>query len=439
MRCKILGLALMGLILSSCSSVSGWFSGDSEQGRLPGERISVLELQEKIEPADAALQVGGLITPPAWQNEFWPQAGGYPNHAMQNLALNEGELTQIWRADIGEGAHSERPLTATPIVIDGFVYTMDSRSTVSSFNAENGKLVWRTAIKKPDEDETVISGGLGYSTGTIFATNGFNEVVALAPADGKIKWRKTLPAAVRGAPTIMDGRVFVQTLDNRLITLNAADGTIIWAYQGSSEMAGLVGASSPAVNQDIVIAGFSNGDLTALRVANGAYAWSDNLSSIKRFGGLAGISDIKGLPVLDRDMVFAASFGGKLVALDAIDGKRIWQREIGSSNTPWVAGNHLFILTNDNQLVAIGRERGVIRWVTKIAPEARKTPAFTGPVLAGGRLFVAGTQGHVVEVDPQSGEILRQWDAGQTISIPMIVAAGTLYTLGDDGTLRAYK
>lgn len=437
---KIVLILFATSLLSACSSVSGWLSSDSGDKKLTGERISVLELQEKIEPADASLQVDGLVMPAAWQNEFWPQAGGYPNHAMQNLKLNTEALKPVWSTKIGKGARKDLPLTATPIVVDGKIYTMDAQSVVSAFNTSNGQQLWRVDTKKKDEDDPVISGGLAYSTGAIFVTNGYNELLSLDPATGDIKWRKSLPATVRAAPTVLEGRVFVQTLDNRLLVLNALDGSSIWDYQGTNESAGLVGAASTAVNQDIAVAAFSSGDVMALRVANGAYAWSDNLSSLKRFGGLSGISDIKALPVLDRDMAIAVSFGGRIIALDTRTGARIWSREIGSANTPWVAGNHIFVLSSDNQLVALGRDRGVIRWVTNVQPENMKDMAiFSGPVLAGGRLFLAGTGGIVIEVNPENGQIINTWDAGATVSLPPIVAGGTLYLLNDDGVLTAYK
>src|SRR5687768_8184457 len=111
-------IVLSLILLAGCSS----FSGDGDDAPLPGERVSILELQRRIEPDSDALNAQGFIAPAAWQNEFWPQAGGYPNHAMQHLALNEGPLRPQWTADIGEGASRALPLTAQPIVVDGKVF-----------------------------------------------------------------------------------------------------------------------------------------------------------------------------------------------------------------------------------------------------------------------------------------------------------------------------
>lgn len=434
MRYPLLTLGLSALLLTGC----GMFD-DNEPPPLEGERISVMEMQKSLEPDDPVLEAQGLLAPQEWVNEFWPQTGGYPNHSMQNLALGTN-LKRAWSADIGDGATDRLPLIAQPIVIDGRIFTLDTESHLSAFDIKKGKQLWRTDIAAEGEDDPVISGGMAANGGYIYATSGFNEVLALNPADGKIIWRQTIPAASRAAPTVLNGRVFIITLDGRLMALSAADGHELWEYTGINDDAALVGAASPAANNDIVVGAFSSGEITALRPENGSIAWSDNLSNVRGLGGLSAITDIRALPVIDKGVVIAISFSGRLVAIDETSGTRIWQREISGSQTPWMAGNHIFLLSSDNQLIALGRESGSIRWVTNLPRFDDDDPViFHGPVLAGGRLILAGTDGRVVEVAPENGKILKEWDAGATIVVPPIVAGNTLYLLGHDGTLSAYR
>ncbi|MCE7887008.1 MAG: hypothetical protein DYH13_05830 [Alphaproteobacteria bacterium PRO2] len=432
---NLLLLPLLALLfLSACSD-------KDDKPPLEGERLSVLELQNALEPDDAALSAQGLVTPEPWRNEFWPQAGGYPNHSMQNLALNTGALKRVWSADIGTGTTDELPLTAQPIVADGKVFTLDTDSQLSAFDANTGKNIWRVNVrKKKEKDDPVISGGVSFGGGVLYVTNGYDEVLALKPADGSVFWRKKIGAPSRSAPTILDQRVFINTLDNRLLALNAVNGEVLWEYTGLAESAGLIGAASPAASRDIVVPVFSSGEITALRVENGSVAWSDNLSSSRRLGNLGSITDIKAHPVIDKGLVVGISFSDRLVAIDERTGSRVWQREIGGSNTPWLAGNHLFVLSLNNELIALGRETGSIIWVTKLPRFEDDEPVlFTGPILAGGRLFVFGSGGRVLEIKPDTGKVITEWDAGDSILIAPVIAGGTMYTLSEDGTLTAYK
>lgn len=437
---RFLIVATSAVLLSACSS---WL-GDKEGPPLPGERLSVMQLQKTLEPEDKTLKGQGFVAPDSWTNEFWPQAGGYSNHAMQHLDLNPGPLKKIWSTDIGAGSTKSNPLTAQPIVVDGRVYAIDIDGQLSAFSAETGKRLWEIFIGATDEDDTVLGGGIAFSGGTLYVTNGYAEVLALKPDDGALYWRTKLPSPARAAPTVLDARVYAVTLDNRLVAMNASDGKIVWTYRGIAESAGLLGAASPAANHDVVIAPFSSGEVFALRNENGSVAWSDNLAPPLRLGGVGGLSDIRALPVMDNGLVIAMSYAGRIAAIDERTGVRVWQRDFGGQETPWVAGNYLFVLSSDSQLVALGRDNGTIRWVKQLdrfeSPDDRVKPIiWTGPIYAGGRLIVAGTNGRALDISPETGDILREWDLGDTPAVPMTVAGQTLYVLTRDGTLSAWR
>ncbi|MCD8498267.1 MAG: PQQ-binding-like beta-propeller repeat protein [Alphaproteobacteria bacterium] len=438
----LLGIAT--LALSSCSAVEGVFLPKSKK-KLPGERISVLELQKDLEPDGPDMMDEALILPAPWKNEFWPQAGGYPNHSMQHLSLEEGPLELQWKADIGMGSNDEIPLTSAPVVVDGRVFVVDGFSIMSAYDIKNGERLWRTSIKDPDEDDIVIGGGLSFGGGKLYATNGYDEVLALNPNSGEILWRKPIPTPSRAAPTIMDGRLYVSTYDNRLLALNPETGDIIWKHEGIAESAGLVGAASPAANRDIVVPAFTSGEIVALRVENGSIAWSDNLSGIRNTtGGLSALSDIRALPVLDKGLVIAISFSGRLVAIDERTGGRVWQREISGTNMPWVAGGYVFVLSENNELIALSRDNGAIKWVTSLGsyrdPESRSGAIrWTGPVLASNRLIAVSTDGRLAELNPETGELISETKLHRPVTIQPVVAGNTLYLLGTDGTLMAYR
>ena len=442
---RLLSLVIVVSVLSGCTSIGNFFDGKDDKEPLEGKRISVLDLQRDLEPGDMTLDAQGFVAPTAWKNEFWPQTGGYPNHSMQHVNLNSGELALAWKTKIGKGSSKHKPLTAQPVVVDKRVFTLDSNATLSAFSTEDGKRLWEIDVQYEDEDDVVIGGGISYSRGVLYVTNGFREILAVDPVEGKIIWRSTIPAPSRAAPTIMDGRIFVVTLDNRLLALNLDDGAVQWEFSGISETAGLVGAASPAVSREIVIPAFSSGEIFALRVENGSIAWADNLSSLRRSGGLASLSDIKALPVIDKGLVIAISFGGRLVAIDARTGGRVWSREIGGSETPWVSGNHVFVISSKNELIALGRDNGAIRWVSELPRYKKKGDPtsdkifWVGPILAGGRLITASSNGLVYEINPEDGAMIRQWETDRNVRTAPIVADNMLYLLGEDATLMAYR
>jgi len=434
-------LLASSFILHACSALS---SGENEAPRLQGERISILDLQTELSPS-AKAQNSAINILPAIANEDWPQASGYPHHAMQNLSVGDSaSLGQIWRSSIGQGSTKEIPLNAKPVVASGKIFAIDGRNKVHAFNAQTGQKIWVQNVKSLTENDNVIAGGLAHANNVLFVTSGYDEILALNPEDGEIYWRTKISSGSRAAPTVINGRVFVTTMNNKAVALDASNGNILWEYEGVGETTGLLGAASPAANEQIVVPAFSNGDILALRVENGATIWEDSLANSLRLGGMAGLSDIRGNPVIIGDLVIAISYGNKMAAFDKNNGARIWQREISSAETPWVSGNVVYVLTADSKVVALDITSGDIIWISAL-PKYKNPDAYkglihwTGPIMMNSKLLFSGTAGRILEIDPITGQETNRWDVKKDISLPPIIAGGTLYILTDDGTLSAYR
>lgn len=427
--------------LAACSD-GAWF-GDKEKPPLPGERKAVLDFERKLMPGQT-IGAAGFSAGEATANAAWPQAGGEPGHAMQNLALSQSALKKVWSASIGDGTRKNLPLTAQPVVANGAVFTLDTDSTVAAFDAKDGKRRWDRNVRAKDEKDSAISGGIAYADGALYVTAGYDELLCLNAEDGKVKWRAKLSSPSRAAPTIIGGRVFVTTLANAILALNPADGSVLWEFAGLASSTGLIGAASPAANGELVIPAFSSGEIYALRAGNGSVAWSDNLAGSLRLGGITALSDIRGLPVLDGNVVYAISFGGKAAAIDLLTGSRVWQKDISGSKTPWLAGNRLFLISSEAQIVALDTKDGAVVWVSQLArfKDTKKregTILWSGPIMAGGRLLAFSSDSRVAEIDPDKGTLIREWDTGEDIRIAPVVAGETLYLLSEDGDLVAYR
>jgi len=433
----VLATGLLALSLSGCSIF------DKSKEPLPGERISVFAERRDIEPDK---DVAGIpITLPApVVNESWPQSGGFANHAMQHLAINESPQV-IWSADVGAGSTTSRILTTAPVVAEGKVFAKDAHSTVSAFNADTGQLLWRVTLKpEKARDTDEFGGGLAYYGGRLFVTTGFAAVFSLDPADGKEIWSSTVGAPVRGAPLVFADRVFVIGIDNKLQAFAAVDGSELWQFSGLQETAGYVGGNSPAGSGDLIVAPFTSGELVALRVDNGRPVWNESLigsrGEIRAFGNL---TDIRGRPVIDRGLVLAMGSAGQIAGIDLRSGQRQWDRAIGGSQTPWAAGRFVFVLTGNADIAALLRDNGKIRWVTPLTQyedAQRHTPAlWGGPVLAGDRLLVTSSFGDLLAVSPYSGEVLGKLDVRDRVRLGPVIANRTIYVLTDSGRLVALR
>ena len=435
---RFLTATVLATGLSACDT---WLGG-SEAPPLPGERISVLKHESALQP-ETGLETSGIRLPAPSPTPDWPQNGGYANHAMHHVAAAP-QLREYWTTDIGAGAGAGERLTSTPIVADGRIFTIDTDSDVSAFDAQTGTLLWRTALTPDEEDDGHIAGGLAYENGRVFAGTGFAQVIALDAATGQIAWRKAVSGPIRSAPTVRGGRVFAVALDNKTHALAAHDGSLLWTHSGSPELAMLLGAASPAVDQGVVVVPYTSGELVALKVNNGRQLWMDSLTSRRRTDATAALAHIRANPVIDRGVVFAISHSGLMVAIDLRSGTRLWEKGVGGHQSFWVAGDYLFTLTGNEELVAMERDSGRILWVRSLPrwddPDAREGAiVWTGPLLVSDRLIVASSDGAAVAVSPYTGDILGSESMPDGVSVPPIVAGETVYFLSDNATLSAYR
>ena len=196
---------------------------------------------------------------------------------MRRAILPSAALpTTYGAADAGTGSGNVGRITASPIVYNGHVFTLDADGTVSAFANTGGSAVWRVSLTAAARERAAVwyslggdsggggyGGGLAVDGGRLYAASGYGNVVALDPQNGKAIWEKQLEAPVRSSPTAVGDRVFVVTLDGRFFCLAGADGGELWSVRGLPQQASLINNASPAVDGDIVVVPYPSGDLVA--------------------------------------------------------------------------------------------------------------------------------------------------------------------------------
>ncbi len=425
------------LALGGCGLFNGDWFGETKPP-LPGKREPVLAAQT---PLAADRSLARVALPPPVRNVAWPQAGGNPAHDMGHLAA-PAVLQVAWAAPIGAGGGYRQKLLVQPVVAGGVVYAMDSAADVSALDLASGRRLWRTKTKGKHDRSTNIDGGLGIANGILYAANGLGGVLALDPARGQVKWRTQIGAPARSAPTIVEGRIFLTTIEDRLLALDAADGRQLWSYQAQNATTALLGEPTPAFFDGLVVGGFGSGEITALRADGGTVVWTDTLAAT---GGLAGISSVRGNPAISARRVFAVGMGGLALALDLYSGRRLWSRNIAGEDSLWVAGEWLFMVTLDQVLTAIHATDGLVAWVRQLPayenPKDQSGPiTWFGPLLVGDRLVVAGTSKEALAISPYTGQILgRQKLPAAAAPVQPAVADGTVLLVAEDGRVMALR
>ena len=426
--------------LAGCGIIGG---GKNKGPKTPvvGDRISILSTEQGV-VADPALAGVPVSLPDPVVNPDWSQPGGNAPKMMGHVALALSPQ-RVWTSSIA-GSTPRARLAAPPVVLGGKLFVIDADARVIALDAKTGARLWQASMPAEGNGRSLFGGGVSALGDRVFVTTGTGDVAALNAANGAILWKKHIGGPLRGSPTLANDHVYVMSQDNQLFALNQSDGETQWTESGTVETTGVFGVAAPAAGQGTVIAGYSSGELTAYRYENGRSLWGDALSRTSISTSVAALADIDADPVIDRGRVFAIGQGGRMASYELVSGQRLWEINIAGISTPTVAGEWVFVVTDDAKLLCVARASGKIRWISQLqrwkSEKSRKGAIrWTGPLLAGGRLILVSTQGDVVYADPGNGDVVSKGDTGDSMSLRPIVADNMLYFLTDKGRIIAFR
>ncbi len=405
---------------------------------LPGER---LDLRADAAQADASAPIS---LPAAVRTGDWTHRAGNARHAAPHAAFAAAPRL-VFSVPAGQGNDRRHKISADPVVSDGRVFTIDSMARVTA-HGTNGAPLWSRDLTRPGDAGDASGGGLAVADGTLFVGTDFGDLVALDAATGRERWRQELDAAASGAPTVAGDLVYVAARDELGWAVRTSDGRVAWTLDGTPSPAGVIGGAAPATDGRIVVFPFSSGEVTGALRAGGTEIWSADVMGGRRGRAYAGVTDISGDPVIVGDRIYVGSASGRIVALDAFDGRTLWTATEGAVSPVVVAGGSVFAVSDRAELVRLDASDGRRIWGTPLpffeSPRATRRKgvfAHYGPVLAGGRLWVASSDGVLRGFEPAGGTLTA------TVALPggaasnPVVAGGTMYLMTADGRLAALR
>jgi outer membrane protein assembly factor BamB len=406
---------------------------------LPGERLPV----RPADPAaEAAAQVPGLALPQSRLNADWTHASGAASGRIDHPALADAPILR-WSVDIGRGAGRRTRLITAPVVGGGLVFALDSTGVLSAITTD-GRPAWRQSLAPAGERANAgFGGGIAYAGGTVYVTTGYAELLAVDAATGAVRWRHRLDAPARAAPTVLDGRVFAVARNDVAVALDAATGGVIWRISGAGGAAGLLGGASPAAEGPLVVLPFSSGEVLGVVARSGTQAWGQAVTGGRRELVRNRINDVSGDPVIAGDAVYASNQSGRTIALDRLTGERRWTMPEGAYGPAWPVGGSIFLLSDVGTLVRADAATGQILWSEQL-PEyrdrrEREALVHHGPVLAGGRLWVASSDRLLRAFAPATGTLVASLPLPAPAAAGPAVAGGAMFVVTTDGRLHAFQ
>lgn len=433
----ITGCLLLCAVLMGCSD-------DDEI--LPGKRESVRAvLDGEAAAAVPENQVRDIRLPAVQSNASWAQSYGTPAFRTEHPALNSPPRL-VWSNNIGEGDGRRQRITAAPVVANGLIYTLDADALVTATSTA-GQTVWQQDVRpQRDKSGQATGGGLAYNNGRLYVTLGYGVLVSLDAATGAEVWRQSLGGTASGPPTVINGLVYLTVADDRGVAIETDTGRQRWQLVASPDITNSLGAPPPAVANGLVVFGFGSGELQAVFQQGGLRRWDASVTGERSGTALGTIGDVTAAPVIDRNRVYTGNQAGRIVALDLASGERIWTARDGADGNILPVGGSVFAVSDLNELLRLDASDGSRIWAVPLPRFVSEKPrrraavvAHHGPILAGGRIYVASNDGALRGFDPKSGALVSEVEIPGGASSDPVVAGGVLYVVSSRGQLNAFR
>jgi len=376
-------LVLISLSLSGCGTVKDWFSDDDEDATEPAEL-------ERIEET--------------------------------------ARMRRLWSTNIGNG-QGDGLLRLQPAISGQRIYVAASNGEVAALNRENGRRIWREKV------DATVSGGVGVYDNSLFLGTGDGVVLRLDADDGSRRWSRRVGAEVLAPPQSDGETVVVQTYDGRLLGLAHDSGDMRWSYEGNVPVLTLRGTSTPIIHENLAIAGFANGRVVAFDIDSGAVAWEVRVAISQGRSEIERIVDIDGSMALTGNDLYAASYQGRLVAIDLNAGRKVWQYDTSTFAGVSYGFGNVYVAHADGTVYAYLRSGQGVRWEQGALAYRR----VSRPVPVSSYLAVADFEGYVHLLSQVDGAFAaRERVDNKGVRADMLSEGNVLYVYGNSGKLAAY-
>ena len=347
------------------------------------------------------------------------------------------DLSQRWSDPASEGV-GQHYLFLTPLINGEKLISAGRDGQILSLALKDGEILKRTEL------DTTLSAGIGGNDKLWLLATRHAELIAVNAENAQVLWKKRVPSEVLARPVLHKDAVLVRTVDGQIISLDAGTGAIRWSYKQSLPALTLRGSSEPILSRDHIFVGLDNGRLVALSASNGEVVWDVALTVPEGRSEIQRLVDIDGRAELYGRILYAASFQGRLVAIDVERGQFLWARPFSSYSGVTLDEKTLYVTDDRSHVWAIDRFSGATLW----KQDALTARDVSRPVVMGDYLVVGDFDGYIHLLSRFDGRFVARTRVGEQdiesytenngILVPPIIHGKQLLVTTRDGSVYAY-
>ncbi len=307
-----------------------------------------------------------------------------------------------WHASTGAGAE-EQYVFLQPLILNKIAVTVSRDGVINIISLLTGD------FEEEIELGSIISAGIGGNEDVWLLASRDGNVIAIDGKKRKELWRTRVSSEVLARPILYKDTAVVRTVDGKILSLDLVNGKIRWQYQRAIPDLTLRGSSEPVIARDKIFAGLADGRLIAISPENGEIIWDIALAVPTGRSEIQRLIDIDGDAELYGRVLYAASYQGRVAAIDVERGQFLWARDF-STHTGVVLDEKVLYSSDDKgHIWALDRLNGATIWKQEKL-EYRK---LTRPTIIGDYIAVGDFEGYIHLLSRYDGHFVARYQLGQ--------------------------
>ncbi len=251
-----------------------------------------------------------------------------------------------------------------------------------------------------------------------------------SPSTNKTLWTQQTGGAVFSSPSVSEGVVYVSSGDGNLYALDATYGSQLWR----SQIGCFNTLSSPAIANGVLYVGSDGGNIFALNQTTGVEIWTYSITGQRVDYSSPTVSDgiiyIGSYSYTYNDNYTTINYDGYLNALNASDGRLVWQDHIGAVVSSQAVVNGVVYAgsmsgnASRGSVFALNAANGAQIW--SVQTEA----VVSSPAVVNNVVYIASINGTVYALNSLTGNKVWNYQTNEQIMGSPAISSGVVYIDG---------
>ena len=320
---------------------------------------------------------------------------------------------------------------------ENHLFYFDNKGSIIKFD-DNSNIVWRQNYYSKQDKKLQPILFFGISGKDLFVADNIANYYVIDKNSGKLKWKKKHSSSFNSQIKIIEKKVLVIDMQNRLRCFSLETGELIWSAKTQQSLLRSQKKQSLIVKNNKVYFNNSIGDVTAVNISDGKIIWQTPTQRNVTPGSTYFLksSDI----VSDNISIFVSNNNNQFFSIDLLTGSINWRHNFSSELRPALIEDYLVTVSDKGLLVVMNKQTGQIIRINdllkNVKKKRRKDFKPIGFLVGKSYIYISTKNGRVLVVNFKEGKIEKMLKLDNNKLQRPVYFNKSLYIAKDNSIIR---